>query len=120
MTQNPGSFIEKDDLKGGEFIITDSQSRGMFIPEELNEEQEKYVKIAKYLPFENRIYALEKVRRRGLSVVGQEVAKELNDLNKEIVKSISGVKKMDSVEMVLADASSSSYSSSEAAAYSAS
>ena len=40
MTQNPGSFIEKDDLKGGEFIITDSQSRGMFIPEELNEEQE--------------------------------------------------------------------------------
>ena len=62
---------------------------------QLNEEQEKYVKIAKYLPFENRIYALEKVRRRGLSVVGQEVAKELNDLNKEIVKSISGVKKME-------------------------
>ena len=70
---------------------------------QLNEEQEKYVKIAKYLPFENRIYALEKVRRRGLSVVGQEVAKKLNDLNKEILKSISGVKKMDSVEMVLAD-----------------
>ena len=75
---------------------------------QLNEEQEKYVKIAKYLPFENRIYALEKVRRRGLSVVGQEVAKELNDLNKEIVKSISGVKKMDSVEMVLADYASAS------------
>jgi len=48
------------------------------------------------------------VRRRGLSVVGQEVAKELNDLNKEIVKSISGVKKMDSVEMVLADYASAS------------
>ena len=75
---------------------------------QLNEEQEKYVKIAKFLPFENRIYALEKVRRRGLSVVGQEVAKELNDLNKEIVKSISGVKKMDSVEMVLADYASAS------------
>ena len=75
---------------------------------QLNEEQEKYVKIAKYLPFENRIYALEKVRRRGLSVVGQEVAKELNDINKEIAKAISGVKKMDSVEMTLADYASTS------------
>ncbi|MFK8009195.1 MAG: acyl-CoA dehydrogenase family protein [Saprospiraceae bacterium] len=40
MTQNPGNFIEQDALKGGEFIIKDSQAAGMFIPEELNEEQE--------------------------------------------------------------------------------
>jgi hypothetical protein len=33
---------------------------------QLNEEQDKYVKIAKYVSFENRIYALEKVRLHGL------------------------------------------------------
>ncbi|MFK7773267.1 MAG: acyl-CoA dehydrogenase family protein [Saprospiraceae bacterium] len=40
MTQNPGNFIEQNALKGGEFIIKDSQIAGMFTPEELNEEQE--------------------------------------------------------------------------------
>jgi len=40
MTQNPGNFIEQDGLKGGEYIIKDSHATGIFIPEELNEEQE--------------------------------------------------------------------------------
>ena len=40
MTQNPGNFIESDTLKGGEFIIKDSSAEDIFIPEELNEEQE--------------------------------------------------------------------------------
>ena len=40
MTQNPGSFIEQEILKGGEFIIKDSYAETAFIPEELNEEQE--------------------------------------------------------------------------------
>ena len=40
MTQNPGNFIESEALKGGEFIIKDTQAKDTFIPEELNEEQE--------------------------------------------------------------------------------
>ncbi len=39
MTKNPENFIKKDILKGGEFVIKDSDTTGTFIPEELNEEQ---------------------------------------------------------------------------------
>jgi len=49
---------------------------------QLNEEQVKYDQIAKYLPFANSLDALEKPRRRGIAVIGQEVAKDLNDINK--------------------------------------
>jgi len=41
MTKNPESFINKseDNLKGGAFIIQDSQAENTFIPEDFNEEQ---------------------------------------------------------------------------------
>jgi alkylation response protein AidB-like acyl-CoA dehydrogenase len=39
MTKNPESFINKEILKGGEFIIKDSDTTGTFIPEQLDEEQ---------------------------------------------------------------------------------
>ncbi len=39
MTKNPESFINKEILKGGEFIIKDSDTTGTFVPEDLNEEQ---------------------------------------------------------------------------------
>lgn len=39
MTKNPASFINKEVLKGGEFIIKDSLAEQTFVPEELNEEQ---------------------------------------------------------------------------------
>ena len=75
---------------------------------QLKEEQVKYDQIAKYLPFAGRINTLEKPRRRGIAVVGQEVAKELNDINKEISKSIQGLKKADSIDLSLADYASTS------------
>ncbi len=70
---------------------------------QLNEEQVKYDQIVKYLPFANSLDALEKPRRRGIAVVGQEIAKELNNINKEIAKSIITLKKSDSIESTLAD-----------------
>lgn len=70
---------------------------------QLKEEKSKYDIVAKYLPFSDRIYALEKPRRRGIEVAGQEVAKELNLINKEITKSIAGLKATDSIELTLAD-----------------
>ena len=39
MTKNPENFINKDVLKGGEFLIKDSDTTSTFIPEQLNEEQ---------------------------------------------------------------------------------
>ena len=39
MTKNPANFLNQDVLKGGEFIIKDTDYLDTFIPEELNEEQ---------------------------------------------------------------------------------
>jgi hypothetical protein len=65
---------------------------------QLLEEQKTYDQIAKYLPFSDRIYTLQKPRRRGLSVNGEEVAKELNDINKDIAKAIGNLRITDSLE----------------------
>ncbi len=65
---------------------------------QLNEEQKIYDQVAKYLLFSDRIYSLQKPRRRGIAVDGEKVAKELNDINKEISKAIADIKKTDSLE----------------------
>ena len=65
---------------------------------QLLEEQKTYDQIAKYLTFSDRLFALQKPRRRGMSVSGEEVAKELNDINKDITTAIDKLKKVDSIE----------------------
>jgi len=64
----------------------------------LEEEGKHYAQVTKYVPFSDTIYALEKPRRRGLVVNGQQVAKTLNDVKKQIVKSLDDLKKGDSLE----------------------
>lgn len=64
----------------------------------LEKEAKEYTQVVKYLPFSERIYALQKPRRRGLAVNGQDVAKELNDVSKQIKKSIDDLQKGDSVD----------------------
>lgn len=65
---------------------------------QLEEEQKLYDKVTKYLPFSDSIFALQKPRRRGIAANGALVAKELNDINKEITSSIESLKKSDSIE----------------------
>jgi len=65
---------------------------------ELLEEQKIYDQVAKYLPFSDRLYTLQKPRRRGIAVSGEAVAKELNDINKEISRAIAKIKNTDSLE----------------------
>ena len=65
---------------------------------QLLEEQKVYDQIAKYLPFSDRIYTLQKPRRRGIAVSGEVVAKELNDINNDISKGIDKLKNADSLE----------------------
>lgn len=62
-------------------------------------EQKDYEKIAAWFPFSDRIYNLEKPRRRGLAVDGEAVAKELNSIKKEITKSYEALQKGDSIEI---------------------
>jgi len=66
-------------------------------------EQKNYDKVIRYLSFSDRIYVLDKPRRRGMAVNGEEVAKELNSINKEISKSVDRLKSADSIEMKQAD-----------------
>jgi Bacterial protein of unknown function (DUF885) len=65
---------------------------------QLQLENKMQEKIEKFLPFSNSIYDIEKPRRRGLAVNGEQVAKTLNDINKEIKKSILKLKDFDSID----------------------
>ncbi|MGC4103100.1 DUF885 family protein [Ferruginibacter sp.] len=69
----------------------------------LNEESKLYTKVESFLPFSDRIFALEKPRRRGAAVDGQATAKELNDINKEITGAINKLKAADSLETTQAN-----------------
>ena len=69
---------------------------------QLMAEQKLYAEVASYLPFSDSIYALQQPRRRGKSVDGAVVAKQLNDINKQIISSLATFKKADSLDMPLA------------------
>jgi hypothetical protein len=62
-------------------------------------EQKNYDQVVKFLPFSDKIYAIEKPRRRGIAVNGEVAAKELNDISKEVSKAIEKLKTTDSIEM---------------------
>jgi len=66
---------------------------------QLWEEQKVYDRIVNYLPFSDKLFSLQKPRRRGMNVDGEAVAKELNTINKEIATRIAAVKKIDSLEL---------------------
>lgn len=68
----------------------------------LKQEQELYSRVTQYLPFSDSIYALQKPRRRGIAVDGQAVARNLNEINKSISRSIESFKKTDSLDMAQA------------------
>ena len=73
----------------------------------LKEDEKKYSQIAGYLPFSDKIYAVVKPRIRGEVVKGEEVARELNEIIKQVRKAVADVKKSDPViEKSLADLAS--------------
>jgi len=64
----------------------------------LQQEDKVYQQASQYLGFSDKIYALEKPRRRGIAVNGEEVAKELNNICKDIKAAIDKLKTGDSIE----------------------
>ncbi|KQS32974.1 X-Pro dipeptidyl-peptidase [Dyadobacter sp. Leaf189] len=68
----------------------------------LAQEEKEYSLITKYIPFADKIYALEKQRRRGATVEGQKVAAELNSVLKEVNAASESLKKVDNIDMPLA------------------
>jgi len=65
-------------------------------------EQTEYNKISRLLPFSDNIYNLEKPRRRGLNVNGEEVAKQMNEINKAVVKAKIDLQKEEPMDNKLA------------------
>jgi hypothetical protein len=68
----------------------------------LSNEEKEYDQITKYAPFADKIYELEKQRRRGNKVDGQKIAGDLNDLVKIVKESTEALKKVESIDMPLA------------------
>lgn len=68
----------------------------------LSQEEKEYNQIQKYIPFAEKIYALEKGRRRGATVDGEKIAGQLNEILKEVKSAVETVKKVESLDMPLA------------------
>ncbi len=77
----------------------------------LREEEKLYEQVKRYFPFADRIYTLEKPRRRGIAVNGEAVAKELNDINRDISYAIKKMAEGDSIEMKQASFASAAVNS---------
>jgi len=68
----------------------------------LKKDEEEYNKITVYIPFADDIYQLEKKRRRGISLDGQEVALQLNNILKSVNTSKAALASISSIDMPLA------------------
>ncbi|HMR93793.1 MAG TPA: DUF885 family protein [Chitinophagaceae bacterium] len=60
---------------------------------QLLQEEKLYQKVTPLLPFAERIYTLEKPRKRGLAVKGEEVAKEMESIRKQVIAATPQLKK---------------------------
>lgn len=65
-------------------------------------DEDEYNKITTYIPFADEIYQLEKKRRRGLTVDGQEIAMQLANILKEVNASKTSFAALKSLDMPLA------------------
>lgn len=70
---------------------------------ELQQQQKVYERIKIYFPFEEKIYALEKPRRRGIKADGEAVAKEMEDLRKAVGEQIKIVSKAEGLDKTASD-----------------
>jgi len=61
--------------------------------EKLNDDQNQYQKIQKFIPFANEIYELEKQRRRGKYMEGARVAVQLTKITKSVDSAAGAFKK---------------------------
>ena len=52
----------------------------------LEQEQKTYLQVTAWFPFADSIYALERPRKRGAVVNGQEVARQLEGIRKQIIR----------------------------------
>lgn len=64
-------------------------------------EEAEYKKVANWFPFADKIYAIEKTRRRGTQPDAQKLAAQLNDLTEEIEKTTKALAKEKGIDIAL-------------------
>lgn len=69
----------------------------------LDKEKNETEQIANFFPFSEYIYDLEKLRRRGAYLNSEEVAKKLNEIQKDVSRKINTVQGENSIAFNLAD-----------------
>ncbi|WP_134090239.1 DUF885 family protein [Olivibacter sp. XZL3] len=80
-----------------DYLLLKNQIEGY--ASELQEEETNYRAISSFIPFADSIYSLEKTRLRGGSVDGEQVAKELNRITKDIKIHLEALPKQAKVDM---------------------
>jgi len=83
-----------------DYILFRNQLTGWL--EQLKKEQLEYDAIKNWIPFADSIYSIERPRRRGSIVNGEQVAVQLYGLTKQLNESITGVKRLASIDRNLA------------------
>jgi hypothetical protein len=68
----------------------------------LDKEETEYNQVSRNLSFADKIYALEKQRRRGTTMNGEQVAKQLNELSENIISSSASLKNEPAMPLPLA------------------
>ncbi|HEY8928395.1 MAG TPA: DUF885 family protein [Mucilaginibacter sp.] len=68
----------------------------------IKNDEDDYNKITAYIPFANELYLLEAKRRRGITVDGQEVAMQLNNILTELNTAKASFASLKSIDMPLA------------------
>lgn len=69
---------------------------------ELADEEKEYNQTTKWFPFADKLYDLEKLRRRGTPMVAEQVASDLNTIGKQILAVRKDVEKTEKIDPALA------------------
>ncbi|GAB3321085.1 DUF885 family protein [Larkinella ripae] len=70
--------------------------------QELADEEKEFNQTKNWFPFADKIYSLEKLRRRGTPLVAEQVAVDLNSIGKDILASRKTVERTEKIDPALA------------------
>ncbi len=106
MTKNPGITFKDQMLKGGEFIIKDSEASATFIREDMNEEQKMVWQMVKDFLSNDIIPNVEKIEHQeeGLTVKLMEKAGELGLLGSHMPMEYGGMEMDTNTNTVICEA----------------
>jgi hypothetical protein len=99
LTQLPFEKLNVSDRV--DYILFKKQLSGW--QEELRKEQVEYDAVRKWLPFADSIYAIERPRRRGAIISGEQTAVKFASINKEVNVVAAKVTELKSIPKPLAD-----------------